>query len=106
MPGRNLQKLDVKKKEGREMELRKQKLVKMGQAPTPEKQEKEKEEVQNTEPGAPINTDDMPTLISDDEDDDDNPKGVKKKKCPKCPPSTPGKSNLVFFQRSNSITMH
>ena len=84
--GRKLMKAEKKEKEAKEMELKKQKA---GQTAKVEKQEKKNEE--------PMDTNGMPTFISDSNDDDEQ-KGTKKKwifnKKPTKPPSR--KSNIML----------
>ena len=62
----------------------------MGQVPKLEKQEKEMEERLKKEDGAPMDTDDRPTLISDS-NDDGIMKGMKKKFISKKPTKPPRK---------------
>ena len=95
--GKKLTKVEKKEKEAKEMELKKQKLEKVGEMTKVEKQEKEKEAQLKKDDGAPMDTDDMPALISDNESND-GAKGMKKKwivnKKPTKPP--PGESNIVL----------
>ena len=100
--GKRLTKVEKKEKEAKEMELKKQKLEKAGQMTKVEKQEKEKEEQLKKDDGAPMDINDMPTLISDDESND-GVKGTKRKgsstKSPPSPPPPQEKVTLccVFF---------
>ena len=76
--GKKFMKAEKKEKEAKEMQLQKKKLQKLGQPAKVEKQGEKKEEPQKEEDDAPMDTDDMPLLISDTDSNDDT-KGMKKK---------------------------
>ena len=81
--GKKLMKAEKKMKGEKEMQIKKKKLEQMGQLTKGEKQEKkdenlQKEEEQQKKDDAPMDTDDMPLLISNT-DSDDGLKGTKKK---------------------------
>ena len=76
--GKKLTKAEKKIKEEKEMQLKKKKLKELGQLAKVEKQEKKEEKPQKVEDGRPMDTDDMPLLISNI-GSDDSMKGMKKK---------------------------
>ena len=81
--GKKLLKAEKKIKEVKEMQIKKKKLEQMGQLTKGEKQERkeenlQKEEEQQKKDDTPMDTDNMPLLISDT-NNDDGLKGTKKK---------------------------